>query len=77
LGSGVGVAGRVVPELGEHPGTEDCPEAGLAQVDLSVRVPTKTRVRLGLQHRGLAAQPRAVPVVVVRSTREASALVPG
>ena len=31
----------VVAELGQHPGTEDDAEAGLAGVDLSVRVPAK------------------------------------
>jgi hypothetical protein len=40
--SGVAVAVGIVAELGKHPGTEDLPEPGLAQVDLSVRVPAKT-----------------------------------
>ncbi len=33
---GVGVAVGVVPELGEHPGTEDGSQTGLGQNDLSV-----------------------------------------
>ena len=37
----------------EHPGAEDHSEAGLAQVDLNVRVPAKTRVHLLLEDRGL------------------------
>src|SRR5829696_7668961 len=41
-GPGVGVAVGVIPHLGEHPGGEDRPEPGLAQVDLSVRVLAKT-----------------------------------
>src|ERR1035437_6050855 len=41
-GAGSGVAGRVVAELGEHPGAQDGPQSGLAEVDLSVRVLTKT-----------------------------------
>ena len=36
-----GVAARVVAELAEHPGAEDGCQAGLGQVDLSVRVPAK------------------------------------
>ena len=40
-GLGVGVAVGVVAELGEHPGAEDDAEAGLAEVDLSVRVLAK------------------------------------
>ena len=41
-GLGVGVAVRVVAELGQHPGAEDRSQPGLAGVDLSVRVPAKT-----------------------------------
>jgi hypothetical protein len=44
---------RVVSEFGGHPGAEDHAEAGLAQVDLNVRVPAKTLLRLVFQHSGL------------------------
>jgi hypothetical protein len=40
-GFGVGVTVLVVTELGEHPGAEHGGEAGLAEVDLSVRVLAK------------------------------------
>jgi hypothetical protein len=40
-GLGGGVAGGVVPELGEHPGAGDLSEAGHGEVDLSVRVREK------------------------------------
>ena len=40
-------------ELGQHPGAEDHPEAGLAAVDLNVRVPAKTLLHLPGQHLGL------------------------
>src|SRR5438309_7652501 len=36
-----GVAGLVVAELGKHPGAEHDTQAGLAEVDLSVRVLAK------------------------------------
>jgi hypothetical protein len=42
-GPGVGVAARGVSELGEHPGRQDRPEPGLAQVDLSVREASRVR----------------------------------
>jgi hypothetical protein len=45
-GSGVGVAGGVVAELGQHPGAEHDAQAGLAEVDLSVRVLAKMRLDL-------------------------------
>ena len=38
---GVGVTARVVAEFGQDPGAEDDAEAGLAGVDLSVRVMAK------------------------------------
>ena len=38
-GPGPGVAVGVVTELAEYPGAEQVTEAGLAAVDLSVRVP--------------------------------------
>src|SRR5215207_4562400 len=38
---GVGEPVRVVAELGQNPGAEDGAEPGLAEVDLSVPVPTK------------------------------------
>src|SRR5215471_5167714 len=38
---GVGEAGAVISELGQHPGTEDHAEAGLAGIDLSVPVTAK------------------------------------
>src|SRR5674476_1319635 len=41
-GTGPFVAGGVVAELCEHPGAQDGPQSGLAEVDLSVRVPAKT-----------------------------------
>jgi hypothetical protein len=40
-GPGPGVAVGVVTELAEYPGAEQVTEAGLAAVDLSVRVPAK------------------------------------
>ena len=52
-GFGVDVAVGVVAELGEHPGTEDDTEAGLAAVDLSVRVLAKTLLHLPGQYLGL------------------------
>src|SRR5213080_798192 len=45
----VTVAGRVVAELAEHPGTEDRAHPRLGQVDLSVRVPAKMLPHLTLQ----------------------------
>lgn len=53
---GVGTAVRVVSELGEHPGAQDRPEPGLAQVDLSVRVPAKTRLHLAPERPDLGDQ---------------------
>ena len=47
---------RVVAELGEHPGAEDVSQAGLGQVDLSVRVPAKIRLHLALQGLDLLVQ---------------------
>jgi hypothetical protein len=55
-GPGVGVAVGVITELGKHPGTEDLSEPRLAQVDLNVRVPAKTRLHLTFQHLGLTGQ---------------------
>lgn len=49
-GAGTLVAVGVVAELAEYPGAEDLTEAGLAPVDLRVRVPAKTRLDLPLQH---------------------------
>jgi len=40
---------RVVSELGKRPGAEHGPKAGLALVDLSVRVPAKTLLHLPLR----------------------------
>jgi hypothetical protein len=40
-GTGPVVAGGVVAELCEHPGAQDGPQSGLAEVYLSVRVPAK------------------------------------
>ena len=48
-GLGRGVAVVVVAELGEHPGAEDRPQAGLGQDDLSVRVLAKMGLDLPLQ----------------------------
>lgn len=45
-----------VPELGEHPGTENDPETGLAEQDLSVRVPAEMSGRALLEVRDLAVQ---------------------
>ena len=50
---GVDVAAGVVAELGQHPGTEDESEAGLAAVDFSVRVLAKTLFHLPGQYLGL------------------------
>src|SRR5829696_5001662 len=55
---GVGVANWVVAELGEHPGAENDPQAGLAEVDLSVRVLAKTLLHLPGQHLGLLCHRR-------------------
>ena len=43
---GFGVAAWVVAELGKHSGAEDESEAGLAAVDLSVRMLAKTLLHL-------------------------------
>src|ERR1035437_2990291 len=48
-GAGAVVAGGVVAELCEHPGAQDGPQSGLAEVDLSVRVPPKTGLDLPFQ----------------------------
>jgi len=48
-GSGAVVAGVVLAELREHPGAQDGPQSGLAEVDLSVRVLTKTGLDLPFQ----------------------------
>jgi hypothetical protein len=53
---GVGVAVLVVAELGEHPGAEHDAEAGLAEVDLSVRVLTKMCLDLLLHGLDLAVE---------------------
>jgi hypothetical protein len=55
-GAGVSVTAGVVAELGEHLGTEDLPQAGLGQDDLSVRVPAKMGLHLGFHHGGLLLQ---------------------
>lgn len=55
-GFGGGVAALGVSELGEHPGAEDDADAGLAEDDLSVRVPTKMGLDLALQGLDLAFQ---------------------
>jgi hypothetical protein len=52
---GVEVVISVVTELCEHPGAEDGAQAGLGQVDLSVRVLAKMRIGL-LGHGDLGAQ---------------------
>src|SRR6188472_1224188 len=52
----VGVAVRVVSELGKHPGTKNGCQAGLAEVDLSVRVLTKMGLDLLLQGLDLRVQ---------------------
>jgi hypothetical protein len=43
-------------ELAEHPGADQVTEAGLAPVDLRVRVPAKTRLDLPLQGHDLGVQ---------------------
>src|SRR6185369_13232245 len=43
---GVGVAGRVVSELGEHPGGQNQSQSWLGEQDLRVRVLVKTRAQL-------------------------------
>src|ERR1039457_2360104 len=48
-GLAAGVAVRVVAELAEDPGAEDGSQAGLGQVDLSVRAAAKIRLHLPLQ----------------------------
>jgi hypothetical protein len=45
----IGVAGRVVPELREHPGAEDQAESGKTAQDLGVRVTFKTLRELFFQ----------------------------
>ena len=50
---GIEVAVGVVAELGQHPGAEDRSEAGLAAVDLNVRVLAKTLLHLPGQYLGL------------------------
>src|SRR5665811_1825396 len=52
-GTGAVVAGGVVAELCEHPGAQDGPQSGLAEVDLSVRVPAKTGLDRPFQSRDL------------------------
>jgi len=47
---------RVVSELGKHPGTKNGCQAGLAEVDLSVRVLTKMGLDLLLQGLDLRVQ---------------------
>lgn len=49
-GSGLGVTSLVITELGEHPGAEHDTEAGLAEVDLSVRVLAKMGADLRQQY---------------------------
>jgi hypothetical protein len=44
--AGTVVAVGVITELAEHPGAEQVTEAGLAAVDLSVRVPATMRLDL-------------------------------
>jgi hypothetical protein len=44
--------------FGEHPGTENGPQAGLAEADLSVRVLANTLLHLPSQHLGLLSQRR-------------------
>ena len=56
-GLGGGEAGRVVPELGQHPGTQDRAEAGLAQHDLSVRVLARRRLQLPFERSCLPDRP--------------------
>src|SRR5579859_2059877 len=55
-GLAAGVAVRVVAELAEDPGAEDESQAGLGQVDLSVRVTAKNRLHLALQRLDLLVQ---------------------
>ena len=55
-GLAAGVPVRVVAELAEHPGAEDGSQAGLGQVDLSVRVLAKIRLHLPLQDLDLLVQ---------------------
>src|ERR1035437_1003833 len=52
-GTGTVVACWVVAELCEHPSAQDGPQSGLAEVDLSVRVPTKTGLDRPFQGRDL------------------------
>jgi hypothetical protein len=44
-GGRVGVAGRVIPELRQHPGAEDHAESGQTTQDLGVRVDLKALAR--------------------------------
>lgn len=55
-GLGVGVAAGGVAELCEHPGAEDRTEAGLAAVDLNVRVQAKSGLDLALEGGDLGVQ---------------------
>src|ERR1019366_1552162 len=55
-GLAAGVAVRVVAEFAEDPGAEDGSQAGLGQVDLSVRVAAKIRLHLPLQGFDLLVQ---------------------
>ena len=55
-GLGVGVAGVVVAELGQHPGAQDRSQPGLAGHDVSVRVPAKTLGHHRLQLADLGVQ---------------------
>src|SRR5712692_1868796 len=55
-GLAAGIPVRVVAEFAEHPGAEDGSQAGLGQVDLSVRVPAKIRLHLPLQGLDLLIQ---------------------
>jgi hypothetical protein len=47
-GSGVGVAGLVIAELGKHQGAEHDAQAGLAAVNLSVREPVAQTPRVSM-----------------------------
>jgi len=55
-GSSIGVAGRIVSELAEHPGAEHEAESGKTAEDLGVRVPLKSPFELGLEPLDLVVQ---------------------
>ena len=55
-GSSIGVAGRIISALAEHPGAEHEAESGKTAEDLGVRVPLKSHFELGLEPLDLVVQ---------------------